>query len=389
MRLRRFATVLLLLLTLPVASSAVAVSLDSQIAAQKKTLATLDKRVKYHNRELAKVKRREKSYLQELNRYDMKAKRSEESLRLLNLQIQKNENEKQALQKKIDNQNKRIAELRHILAERCIAVYKYGSASSANALLSSADTAELSNIVYLMKLMTEEDSRNITELENTLLALKAEELKLTQVNDRLASRRRDSDREMKENRAAGSERRKLLAEIGRKKKVHASAVRELEEDQRAVQKKINAFISRRAAQRRKSGQSTVRYKHSGKFKWPVPDRRITSKYGMRVHPKFKTRSMHTGIDIASRSGTPIKAAANGEVIFAGWLRGYGQVVIIDHGSNYSTVYAHMSAILVEEGAHVTTSTVIGRVGMTGVATGPHLHFEVRVNGTAKNPVKYL
>ena len=80
---------------------------------------------------------------------------------------------------------------------------------------------------------------------------------------------------------------------------------------------------------------------------------------------------------------------DGEVIFTGWLRGYGQVVIIDHGGGYSTVYAHMSKILTEEGQAVKTGTLIGQVGQTGVATGPHLHFEVRVNGKAQNPLRYL
>ena len=88
-------------------------------------------------------------------------------------------------------------------------------------------------------------------------------------------------------------------------------------------------------------------------------------------------------------GTPIKAADPGEVLYTGWMRGYGQVVIIDHGANLTTVYAHMSKIETSENAKVTRKTVIGRVGATGVATGNHLHFEVRVNGDAVNPMKYL
>jgi len=99
--------------------------------------------------------------------------------------------------------------------------------------------------------------------------------------------------------------------------------------------------------------------------------------------------MHTGLDIRAPAGTPVKAAAAGEVLFAGWLRGYGQIVILDHGGDLSTVYGHLSQIRVEEGKVVKGGEVIGNVGNTGVASGPHLHFEVRVNGEAKNPVSYL
>jgi murein DD-endopeptidase MepM/ murein hydrolase activator NlpD len=114
-----------------------------------------------------------------------------------------------------------------------------------------------------------------------------------------------------------------------------------------------------------------------------------SPFGTRIHPIFHTRIKHTGIDIDGRTGDPVRAASAGEVLYAGWLRGYGQVIILDHGGSLTTVYAHLSRIEVQEGAKVGAGEVIGRVGATGVATGSHLHFEVRVNGNAVNPMGYL
>jgi murein DD-endopeptidase MepM/ murein hydrolase activator NlpD len=99
--------------------------------------------------------------------------------------------------------------------------------------------------------------------------------------------------------------------------------------------------------------------------------------------------MHTGIDISAHSGTPIKAAAGGEVVFAGWWGGYGNVVIIDHGGGISTLYAHCSAIYVRKGQSVSQGEVIAAVGSTGLSTGPHLHFEVRKNGKPVDPLGYL
>ncbi|MBQ6910165.1 MAG: M23 family metallopeptidase, partial [Synergistaceae bacterium] len=114
-----------------------------------------------------------------------------------------------------------------------------------------------------------------------------------------------------------------------------------------------------------------------------------SKFGNRVHPMFKTKSNHSGIDIAAPSGTPVKAAASGEVLYVGWMRGYGQVIILDHGRNITTVYAHLSSTRVSDGQVIKAGSVIGGVGKTGNATGYHLHFEVRVNGKIQNPLSYL
>jgi murein DD-endopeptidase MepM/ murein hydrolase activator NlpD len=118
------------------------------------------------------------------------------------------------------------------------------------------------------------------------------------------------------------------------------------------------------------------------FIWPV-NGFVVSGFGMRWG------RMHEGIDIAASSGTPIWAAAAGTVIHAGWLGGYGNLVVVDHGNGLATAYAHASAILVSVGQHVGQGETIALVGTTGNSTGPHLHFEVRVNGVAVDPLLYL
>lgn len=131
---------------------------------------------------------------------------------------------------------------------------------------------------------------------------------------------------------------------------------------------------------------------TGRFMWPVTGP-ITSRFGYRVHPIHRRRIMHTGLDISRRSGTPIVAADGGQVFFAGWRGGYGNAVIINHGtqgsSSYATLYGHMSRIAVGSGATVSKGQVIGYVGSTGFSTGAHLHFEVRVNGSPVNPLGFL
>ncbi len=137
----------------------------------------------------------------------------------------------------------------------------------------------------------------------------------------------------------------------------------------------------RAAQGPASSPGDTIPSHAG-FIWPVSGP-VTSPFG------FRWGRMHEGIDIAVPSGTPIRAAAGGTVIYCGWMEGYGNLVAIDHGGGLATAYAHQSAIAVACGQQVGQGQTIGYVGSTGHSTGPHLHFEVRVNGAAVDPLGYL
>lgn len=131
-------------------------------------------------------------------------------------------------------------------------------------------------------------------------------------------------------------------------------------------------------------------RYSGTFTWPLPGyTNNSSAYGWRVHPIFGTRKFHKGEDIPAPTGTPIVAAASGTVTTAGWVSGYGNYTVINHGGGVMTAYGHQSAIHVSVGQTVSAGQTIGLVGSTGNSTGPHLHFEVYVNGSTQNPMSYF
>ena len=127
---------------------------------------------------------------------------------------------------------------------------------------------------------------------------------------------------------------------------------------------------------------------SGAMIWPISGE-ITSPFGWRVHPITGDSRFHSGIDIAGDYGDPIRAAASGTVIYAGWISGYGNAVIIDHGGGVTTLYGHNQSLAVSEGQTVAQGQVISYCGSTGNSTGPHCHFEVRVNGEPVSPLSYL
>ena len=127
---------------------------------------------------------------------------------------------------------------------------------------------------------------------------------------------------------------------------------------------------------------------TGSFRWPCSGR-ITSTFGGRKSPGGIGSTNHKGIDIAGSYGTPIYAADGGTITYSGWMGGYGYTVRIDHNNGKQTYYAHNSKLLVSVGQHVYKGQQIAKMGSTGNSTGNHCHFEVRINGVAKNPMSYL
>ncbi len=122
---------------------------------------------------------------------------------------------------------------------------------------------------------------------------------------------------------------------------------------------------------------------------PLSTARLTSGYGMRDHPVLRSRRQHNGVDLAAPSGTPVYATADGLVSRADWFSSYGLYINIDHGAELETRYAHLSRLAVAAGERVQKGDLIGYVGSTGRSTGPHLHYEVRVDGVAVNPIPYM
>ena len=176
--------------------------------------------------------------------------------------------------------------------------------------------------------------------------------------------------------AARRDKSATLASIRSDRRSTAAEIDALEEQSAALAARI------REAQRQSSTPAIVSPSGSGALGWPVSGP-VTSGYGVRWG------RMHEGIDIAVGEGTPVRAAAAGTVIYAGWMSGYGNLVVVDHGNGLSTAYAHNSSLAVAVGQPVAAGEVVSYSGNTGNSTGPHVHFEVRVNGSAVDPLGYL
>jgi len=209
-------------------------------------------------------------------------------------------------------------------------------------------------------------TKALTTATVSVISARTEEAR--QLRDRLAARRDDVA-------AAKSLKQSALVDLG------ASRTQDMAQVESLAAESASLAAAIQAAQASAGSSGTGAPSASGLI-WPV-NGPVVSGFGMRWG------RMHEGIDIAAASGTPVHAAAAGTVIHAGWLGGYGNLVVVDHGNGLSTAYAHASAILVGVGQHVSQGQTVSLVGSTGHATGPHLHFEVRVNGSAVDPLAYL
>ncbi|HVE98579.1 MAG TPA: peptidoglycan DD-metalloendopeptidase family protein [Mycobacteriales bacterium] len=182
-------------------------------------------------------------------------------------------------------------------------------------------------------------------------------------------------------------RRAVDAQVAERAAALKVAERERAADQRRYEQlqaesRRLAQLIRKAASSRGSGRIG-----RGGLAWPA-NGEVTSSYGYRRHPIYGSRRFHAGIDIGAGSGATIRAATKGRVVHAGELGSYGKIVVIDHGNGFSTAYAHQSRVAVRKGQQVSRGQTIGYVGSTGASTGPHLHFETRVNGEPVDPMRY-
>ncbi|GAA6617436.1 murein hydrolase activator EnvC family protein [Scytonema sp. NUACC26] len=167
-----------------------------------------------------------------------------------------------------------------------------------------------------------------------------------------------------------------------------AAETQMERDSQALESLIQQKVAEEEERLKTNSRNSVIIRGTGIFAYPS-NAPTSSPFGWRMHPVLGYRRFHAGLDFAASYGSTIRAADSGTVIFAGWYGGYGRAVIINHGKGITTLYGHSSELFVSEGQTVERGQAIAAVGSTGLSTGPHLHFEVRKNGTPVNPINFL
>ena len=286
----------------------------------------------------------------------------------------------------------------NVLNRRVRAIYMHGQLNYLEVILGANSFSDFANRVELLKRVIRSDYNLILEIQKQKAAIEAKKAQLEEDKRQLDALAAEAEKTQKEIAAKKAEQQKVLDAA----KSNKAAAAQMEQDLNAqlasvrnlIQQRLAAAeAARQAAQQASSdeggGGSDDNYvQGTGAMGWPCSGP-ITSPFGYRTHPIFGITIFHAGIDIGVDYGTPIHAADSGVVVYSGWISGYGNAVIIDHGGGVSTLYGHNQSLAVSEGQSVSKGSVIAYAGSTGNSTGPHCHFEVDVNGSPVNPMGYL
>lgn len=351
-RFRIFIALLLTVFLLSGVSYSYASSLDdilNKIQNTKNQMADNKKEINALNAEIAELQAAITETENDINQLASNITQKEAELALKKAEIEKSTNE---------------------LNARLRQMYKSGSVSFVDILLSSGNISEFIANMEMISLIYENDKNLVVSLKDSYAQIEAQKNELVVLKNNLTAKEASltAGKSVMANKktAVTSENKKLEAELD---SLNAEADRIIQEI------------------RRLSGKGNYA---GGILSWPTPGyTRVTSEFGFRIHPILGYKKMHTGIDIAAPYGATVVASNSGKVIASYYNSGYGNMIIVDHGGGIATLYAHLSSRLVNVGATVSRGQTIAKVGSTGLSTGPHLHYEVRLNGVYQNPRSYL
>lgn len=287
------------------------------------------------------------------------------------------------VQSELEKTQQQLGERTQVFRDRLVAVYLNGEVNYLDVLFSATDMHDFLVRMDLLTQLLSQDISLMKEIDTKVAEVEDKKAQIVSKKEHIVSIKHETEGKKKQLSEQTTEKRQLLTTIESQKKDAEKALDDLERESKQIAEQIRRI---QAAAKR---VHVVR-KGGGRFVYPTPGYyNVTSPFGWRIHPILKTRRMHTGVDFGAPYGSEMVAADDGTVIYTGWNGAYGKVVIIDHGSNISTMYAHMSSFSVSDGANVKAGQKIGSVGSTGWSTGPHAHFEVRINGEPVNPMSYL
>ncbi len=341
--------------------------IKKEIEKEKKAIEEKTKKQKQILAELEAVEKK-------IRLYDQKIKELKGEQRNLEQKLKELEKETKELQLQIDAQKK-------VLSQRLRARYEMGEVGVVQVLFSSENLNELVLRDEYLGRIVEADEELIEQYQQSLSLLSQKQRELKEKQAQLKANISAQSWAKKELEKEKKEKKKLIERINKEKQMHLKAIAELDSARRSLERKL-FWIARK-----KKKKSEFEY---FKSRLCLPCKgEIEEHFGERIDPTFHTKTFHKGIDIRAPRGTPVRAIYAGEVVYADWFRGYGNLVIIDHGSSYYSLYAHLDQIICQQGEVVNKGDKIGYVGDTGSLKGTYLYFELRHHSKAIDPEKWL
>lgn len=322
-------------------------------------------------------KKKESQLNSQIKKLEKQIKATENEIANIKGDINKTEKNISIAMQNLAEVEKEMALQNDSLQKRLRAMYKNGDVGLIEILLGSEDITDFMTNMDMIQKIFDNDVEVLKTMEEQHQRIELQKKELESLQAHLLAEKQTEAEKQNYLQANRGEVASLKAQVASDNKKLAQQIDAL-----------NAEADRLIAEIR-SLQGDGAYA-GGKFAWPaVGITRITSEFGYRIHPILKVKKLHTGMDFGAPTGTKIVAANSGTVIKAGWNNSYGNMVMVDHGGGIVTLYAHNSKLVVKTGDVVSKGQLVAYSGSTGMSTGPHLHFEVRVDGQYQNPRNWL
>jgi murein hydrolase activator len=330
-------------------------------------------------RELRRLRGEEKSLLGEVEELEVMVRLRTAELREAQLELQRNQSQLEATGKRVKELEASVEATRPQLAAHARALYKLGELSYLRLLLSVDRPSDFFRGYRFVSALARRDNERMAGFRADLQSLRdtrAELVRRTQEGTALRTQLEGARRGLE---AERQRKTALLTSIVEKKETHAAYVEELERAEGQLRRLLEGF-----------GEGDVTVPISafrGQLSWPA-EGRIRSGFGRHKHPRFDTYTVQNGVEIDSPVDSPVRAVYEGTVVFADRFRGYGLMVVVDHGGKHHTLYAHLAEVSVEIGQKLAAADVLGTVGATSVE-GPGVYFEMRFQGRPEDPAEWL
>ena len=340
----------------------------------------LQDQIEQSHEELEEVQSQLSENLQQIEKLDERIRTSENEIEDLNNQVKTLQDEIASIQSKLDVAEKNYEKQKEIMEKRLVAIYESGDTKYIDVLFKSSNISEFLSNYYLITEITSVDKNLLDDVEKEKKEIESSKQELVTNQESLA--------------VALKKQTQTSTVLQNTKALRENYISKLSDEEKAKQAQIDEITAQYETVNNQILELAVQGLDSvyigGVLAWPVPKyTTITSNYGMRVHPITGQYKLHTGVDISAPMGAEFVAANDGIVTKAEYNTAYGKMVLIDHGGGISTLYAHGSEILVQVGQTVKKNEPILKVGSTGYSTGPHAHFEVRINGVVTDPLPYI
>jgi len=350
------------------------------LAANTAPLSVVEQKKAETRQKIITLKKKEKMEINKLYKSQIKLEQATKDLDTSATRLTMTKENLDKIEQDLGKAVEGYSQVKEVASQRLVNIYKGSYMSFLNVLFDSQDVNNIIDNMYFQGKLVERDRQVIEQMQTKAHRLSELKTHKQQEQKNLVTTIRTINKRKQQISESIETSETLIHRLRTDRATYEKSEIELEKQSASISK----FLQK--------NQATANYTQSNHFIRPISGG-ITSPFGWRVHPIFKSRKFHTGVDIGGPNRGAVRASNSGRVVFSGWYGGYGTVVILDHGQvngqSINTLYAHLSSFKVSKGTVVTRGQVIGAEGSTGYSTGPHLHFEVRVNGTPVNPLNYI